>query len=115
MSISLAGLTANAVETDPNGVIGPETVFRFHQEDDQVWAHYEGGKIERGYLVGLIDGDQLRFRYCQIESGGALNGGASVCDLAVDDDGRRLIIEHFEWESREGGGRNVIRECDFDP
>ncbi|MDX1395872.1 MAG: hypothetical protein R3195_15925 [Gemmatimonadota bacterium] len=115
MNISLAGLTATAVETDPNGVIGPETVFHFRQEDDRVWVHYEGGRIDRGYLVGLIDRDQLRFRYCQIESDGTLNGGVSVCELDVDSTGRRLIIERFEWESRDGGGRNVIRERDVDP
>ena len=108
--INLNDLTMNAVETDANGVIGVDTLFHFHQTGQQVHAEYRGGKIEHGYLVGINQGKTLKFRYCQLESDGTLNGGASDCELNLSDDALVQIIEHFEWESRPGNGRNVIQE-----
>lgn len=108
--VSLNGLRMNAVETDPNGVIGPQTVFQFEQAADQVYAEYAGGAIVRGYLVGLLDAETLRFRYCQLESGGVLHSGASICSIQRNEDGLVQLIEEFEWESRPGKGRNVIQE-----
>ena len=46
--INLNNLTMNAVKTDANGVIGLETLFHFHQEDQKVRAEYRGGKTELG-------------------------------------------------------------------
>ena len=39
-----------------------------------------------------------------------LDGGSSTCELLRDDQGRVNVVEHFQWESREGSGTNVIRE-----
>ena len=109
-NINLNNLTMNAVETDENGVIGIETIFNFHQDGEYVHAEYRGGKIERGYLVGINRNNILEFRYCQLESGGILNGGSSTCELKLSEDSLIQIIENFEWESRPGSGRNVIQE-----
>ena len=108
--ISLDGLRMNAVETDPNGVIGVETIFKFRQTGSRVYAEYAGGKIDQGYLVGVVDGAAFEFRYCQLEVDGSLNGGVSQCELARGEDSLIQIIEHFEWESRPGKGRNVFQE-----
>ncbi len=100
----------NAVETDENGVIGKETIFHFHQTGSHVHAEYRGGKIEHGFLVGINHGQSLEFRYCQLESDGTLNGGASTCELKINEASLVQIIENFEWESRLRGRRNVIQE-----
>ena len=108
-SISLDGLIMNAVETDPNGVIGVDTIFNFHQAGNNVHCDYAGGKVLHGYLVGVVNEKKLKFRYCQLESDGSLNGGASNCEL-IDTNGLTQIVEYFEWESRPGKGKNVIQE-----
>ena len=98
-----------AVATDPNGVIGIDTYFHFRQDGQNVSAEYSGGRVNKGFLVGIVEGDRLRFRYCQLESDGSLNGGESNCELERKD-GLLRIVEDFQWESREGGGQNVIQE-----
>jgi hypothetical protein len=110
MKIDLDGLRMNAVETDANGVIDRDTVFQFHQDGDKVHAEYAGGSIERGYLVGRLTRTVLEFRYCQLEASGTLGGGASTCEVERDESSRVRIVENFAWESRPGGGRNVLRE-----
>lgn len=99
----------NAVQTAQNGVIGEETIFRFGQDGNRVWAQYSGGQIDHGYLVGIVEGDKLTFRYCQMSVDGSLDGGESNCDLEVKD-GLVRIVEHFNWETRPGGGTNIIQE-----
>jgi hypothetical protein len=110
VAIELDGLRMNAVETDPNGVIDRDTIFMFHQDGDRVHAEYAGGRIERGYLVGRLSGTALEFRYCQREANGTLGSGASTCEVERDEESRVRIVENFTWESRPGGGQNVLRE-----
>ena len=106
----LDGIKMNAVETDENGVIGRETIFTFAQKDNFVKADYSGGKIIQGYLVGILTEESFTFRYCQLEEGGCLNGGISNCTVRTSESSLLQIIEEFQWESREGGGKNVLQE-----
>jgi len=100
----------NAVRTAENGVVNADTVFTFRQVEHQVFAEYSGGGVIRGHLVGLLEGARLSFRYAQLERGDILNGGHSLCEVERTTDGRLRLVEHFEWESRPGGGTNVIEE-----
>ena len=43
--INLDGLAMNAVDTDCNGVIGIETIFKFKQAGKYVSAEYAGGSM----------------------------------------------------------------------
>ncbi len=105
----LDGLRMNVVETAPNGVVGADTIFQFHQTGNDVWAEYSGGGVVRGYLVGRMDGHSLEFRYCQLERGGTVAGGHSRCEVE-NSEGTIRLVEHFQWASREGGGTNVFRQ-----
>ena len=75
MEFNLHNLRMRAVETDANGVVDERTIFEFRQEGRSVHAEYSGGRIERGFLVGVVTGSSFVFRYCQLEAGGVLSGG----------------------------------------
>ena len=109
-AVNLDGLQMNAVQTAANGVIDRDTLFRFTQEQDTVWASYAGGRIVRGFLVGVVQGGHLAFHYCQLEIGGTLNSGHSRCELQRNADGLVQIIEHFQWASGAGTGLNIIQQ-----
>ncbi len=112
--ISLDGLTMNAVATDENGVIGVDTIFKFRQAGECVSAEYAGGRIRQGYLVGLNSHTKLVFRFCQLESDGAIKGGESTAILKLGNTGLVRLIENFESASRPGGGKNIIQELRAD-
>ncbi len=107
---SFDGVRMNAPITAPNGVINAETIFEFRQQGDTISANYSGGKIIHGHLVGVLEGDKFRFRFAQRENSGKLDGGESLCDVEQTSDGRIRLVEHFQWESRDGAGTNVIEE-----
>lgn len=96
---NLAGRRMHAVQAAPNGVIDRDTVFRFRQDGRRVWADYAGGRVVRGFLVGLIEGARLRFRSCQLESLDNLAGGSFDGELRRSPAGRLQIVERFAWES----------------
>lgn len=106
----LNGIRMNAVQTAENGVVNAETEFAFRQSGTLVFAEYRGGGVLHGSLVGLLEGSRLTFRYAQLQVGDVLNGGRSECEVAHTDDGRLQVVEHFQWESRPGGGTNVFEE-----
>lgn len=101
----------NVVQTAPNGVVNELTVFSFTQIDDIVTANYAGGKVVKGYLVGLMEKDNLKFSYCQLQDDGKLDNGQSDCEIIMSDDGKIQLIEKFKWASRNGDtGINIFRE-----
>lgn len=108
--ISLNNCRMHVAQTAAGGVVNAETFFVFSQDGEVVSAQYSGGGIRLGYLVGLLKGNQLKFRYTQLQTDGCLDGGSSNCEIERLADGRIRLLEHFQWESREGSGTNIFLE-----
>lgn len=109
--IDLDGKRFNVPHTDAAGVVNHETIFAFRQRGGAVTAQYSGGNILHGFLVGVLDGAVLTFRFCQMQTDARLDSGASTGQIEFTDDGRLRIIEEFEWQSRPGErGVNVFKE-----
>jgi len=98
------------IKTAKTGKVNHETIFEFHQDGFIVTARYAGGKIIQGFLVGKIKEDKLEFRYSQIDSEENLDGGFSICEMKKLENGKIQLVEHFQWESIEGTGENIIEE-----
>jgi hypothetical protein len=102
-----------AVGADEIGQVDRETLFVFSQRGTTVSARYTGGAVELGYLVGRMMADLLAFRYCQVDRRGEVHGGRSTCEMGRLPDGRIWLREHFQWESRQGGGTNLLEQVDL--
>ena len=109
---SLEGRWFRAVAAADGGEVGPETMFRYAEEDGDVWATYAGGAVRRGYLVGTRDGDRLDFRYVQLSEAGLTSSGHCVATISALPDGRLRLEESWQWESRDGSGTSVAEEID---
>lgn len=108
--VSMDGRVLVGVSNDPTGEVGPDTVFRFHQDHDVVWAEYHGGDIRRGYLVGTSDGVTLDFRYVHLATDGRTASGRSVDRIEVVEGDRIRLHERWAWDSHEGSGESVLEE-----
>jgi|SRR5882757_2120292 len=81
--------------------VGLDTVFCFDLDGATVSAHYGGGPVATGWLVGTIDPPTdprqrpetatLRFHYLQVDLDGAVTSGDSTANLERVPDGRRRI------------------------
>lgn len=110
--MNLHGTAFQVSATAANGVVSSDTRLEFEQRGDRVLGRYRGGSIQRGCLVGTLDGQTLRFRYAQKETNGHVHGGRSVCHLEVRRGGRLRLHEHFQWETRIGHGTNIFDQAD---
>jgi hypothetical protein len=108
--MNLDGVRMFVSSTDEDGVVGSETELRFVQKGSRVIAHYSGGNVARGCLVGWLSASGLTFRYAQREASGEIHAGRSVCEVVRLDNGRIRIREHFRWSTRSGSGINVFDE-----
>jgi hypothetical protein len=106
----LDGLMMRPEILDPGSALSTETRFRFAQRGTLVSAEYDGGSIDRGYLVGKLEDRRLEFRYVQMSRDGQIDAGHSRCDLVLAPDGLRLV-ERFAWQTRDGTGTNVLVQC----
>ena len=92
----------NVVATASNGVVNDQTIFHFHQKNNVISAKYSGGKVINGYLAGRVDKNILRFKYAQKNTLGKVQGGESICQLELKNDGKIELIEQFEWNLGKG-------------
>lgn len=109
--INLDNIKMNVVKTAENGVVNRDPIFQFTQKNRSVYATYSGGKIEKGFLVGLLNENELTFNFCQLQNDGILDNGTSTAKLAITENGKIRLTEHFEWKSRPGEfGVNIFEE-----
>ncbi|MGH7512036.1 MAG: hypothetical protein ACREOQ_03825 [Gemmatimonadales bacterium] len=69
--LRLDGVTMFVSSTAANGVVGSDTRLHFTQRGSRVAAHYDGGAVARGWLVGSLAGSELVFRYVEHDAGPA--------------------------------------------
>ena len=107
---SLDGRRFRALENSPGGQVTGETEFVFRQEGRTVHARYGGGAIDVGFLVGIVKGGTVEFRYVHVDRDGTIASGHSTDTIEVLSDGRLRLHERWEWESKEGSGTSILEE-----
>jgi len=97
----LDGALMRTVLAATTAQIGLDTVFCFGSDGVTVSAHYGGGPVTNGWLVGTIDPPTdprnppetatLRFHYLQVDLDGVVESGDSTANLERMPDGRWRI------------------------
>jgi hypothetical protein len=109
-TINLDGAVMCVSSTDDRGVVDAKTRLHFAQKGSRVFARYDGGTVTRGCLVGTLSGQELIFRYTQLEGSGKIHGGRSICEVQRTAQTGVRVIEHFTWRTRSGSGTNIFDE-----
>jgi len=107
---SLDGRRFKAVENSSDGQVSGETQFVFSQEGRLVHAHYSGGTIDLGFLVGVASGGTVEFRYVHVDRAGLIASGHSIDTIDVLADGRLRLHERWKWDSKIGSGTSILEE-----
>ena len=112
LSVNYHNKTFRPVQNAANGEVSSETIFHYRQKGNIVTATYDGGNIEWGHLIALVDeAGGLDMRYHQVNKQGVLQTGIcrSVPELLPD--GRIRLHENWKWTSGDcSEGRSVVEE-----
>jgi hypothetical protein len=111
-SVHYDGRRFRSVENSSTGEVGPETVFDYRQEDDLVWATYQGGAVRFGILVATADAEgRLDVRYGHVNRVGELMTGECRTTPERLPDGRLRLHEEWRWTSGDSSsGTSVVEE-----
>ena len=112
MSINFEGKLFRSVENVPNGEVDASTIFRYHQQDQIVWADYSGGKIRLGQMIGIVLPDErLEFRYQHLNEAGELMTGICISTPEILADGRLQLREEWQWTCPDfSTGKSIVEE-----
>ncbi len=101
-----------SVQNSKTGEVSGETVFRYHQKENLIWAEYGGGEIVFGNLIAKVVGnDCLEMRYQHLNKSGELMTGKCFSTPEILADGRIRLYEKWQWTSGDfSTGESIIEE-----
>ncbi len=110
--INLDGKIFVAKDEVRGGDVNALTVFYYHQEDDYIWAHYRGGMVAAGVLLGkMVENKRLDFTYRHFDQDGKLKEGTCHTLMSIEADGRIQLNETWQWTSgQQGSGTSILIE-----
>ena len=110
-TINYDGKVFHTLSNEGPGDVDPETVFFYHQKDDYLWGHYEGGEILKGVILGKVQSDHtIEFNYQHFDKNGLLKGGHCISWPEVIN-GRIRLHEKWVWtEGSAGSGTSILEE-----
>ena len=100
------------VQNTQNGETSPETIFHYTQEGNIISSVYQGGKIIKGHLIGIVDDEgKIDMRYHQVNDQNEIMTGIchSVPELLPN--GKIRLHETWKWTSGDASqGSSIIEE-----
>ncbi|MEX2564758.1 MAG: n-acetylglutamate synthase [Cyclobacteriaceae bacterium] len=100
------------VTNSENGETSGETLFHYQPEGDILTSVYQGGKIKRGHLIGLVDKKgNIDMRYHQVNLKGELMTGTCRSRPEIMENGKIRLHEEWQWTSGDGSrGTSMLEE-----
>lgn len=112
MRINYNGRIFRTINNSSNGEANEETIFRYWQSSNIVWAEYSGGGITRGHLIAIADADgNLDMRYHHINDKNEVMTGICRSKPEILNNGKIRLHEEWEWTCKDRSkGYSIIEE-----
>ncbi|MBD3626879.1 n-acetylglutamate synthase [Cyclobacterium sp.] len=100
------------VSNSENGETSQETLFHYQQEGNMLTSLYQGGKIKKGHLIGLVDNNgHIDMRYHQVNLKGELMTGVCHSRPEIMENGKIRLHEEWQWTSGDHSrGTSMLEE-----
>lgn len=100
------------VNNTPNSETSEETSFLYQQEGNIVSSLYQGGRIQKGQLIGLVDEEgNIDMRYHQVNDKGELMTGRCHSKPEMMGNGKIRLYETWQWTSGDHSkGHSILEE-----
>ncbi|QWX83614.1 n-acetylglutamate synthase [Cellulophaga sp. HaHaR_3_176] len=95
-----------------NGETTEETIFEYQQVGNILTSKYQGGKILKGHLIGLVNEDgTIDMRYHQVNEKGELMTGICHSTPEILENGKIRLHESWKWTSGDmSSGKSTLEE-----
>lgn len=101
-----------SVSNTSSGEVSEETTFYYQQNGSVVSAHYEGGNIREGNLLGEVEPDgTIQMSYQHYNLNNEFRAGVCTSKPEILPDGKIRLHESWEWTSGiSGRGNSIVEE-----
>lgn len=100
-----------SVKNSDNGEVSKDLIFTYNQTENIVTSNYQGGKILKGQLIGLVNKNgEINIRYQQVNTSGELKTGICHTTPEIMDNGKIRLHEKWQWTSGDKTSGNSILE-----
>jgi hypothetical protein len=99
------------ISNSENGEVSKDMIFHYLQEGQVLTCTYQGKKIVKGQLIGLVDEEgRIEMRYHQVNQKGELMTGACQSSPEIMENGKIRLHEKWQWTSGDLSEGNSILE-----
>ena len=100
------------IKNSENAETSEETVFLYKQKGNILSSEYNGGQIQKGQLIGLVDQQgNIEMRYHQINKRGEFMTGICFSKPKIMSNGKIRLYETWQWTSGDKSeGQSILEE-----
>ena len=100
------------VSSSENGEVSSDMIFQYKQTGQILTSNYQGIKILKGHLIGLVDDvGNINMRYHQINQNGELMTGTCNSRPELLKNGKIRLHEEWQWTSGDKSkGKSILEE-----
>jgi len=100
------------VSNSENGEVSSDMIFHYEQTGKVLTCNYQGIKILKGHLIGLVDDvGNINMRYHQINQNGELMTGTCNSRPELLKNGKIRLHEEWQWTSGDKSkGKSILEE-----
>jgi hypothetical protein len=100
------------VSNSENGEVSSDMIFHYEQTGQILTCNYQGIKILKGHLIGLVDDvGNINMRYHQINQNGELMTGTCNSRPELLKNGKIRLHEEWQWTSGDKSkGKSILEE-----
>jgi hypothetical protein len=100
------------ISNSENGEVSSDMIFHYKQIGNILTCNYEGTKILKGHLIGLVDNNSsIQMRYHQINNDSVLMTGVCKSKPKLLENGKIRLNEEWQWTSGDKSkGKTILEE-----
>ena len=104
--------TFRTIQNTGTGEVNQQTIFKYYQKENMVWAEYSGGGIILGSLIATVDENgNLDMRYQHINERNEIMTGKCSSRPEILENSKLRIHEEWEWTCKDfSKGQSILEE-----
>ena len=94
------------------GDIDDQTIFKYYQDNNDIWGEYSGGDVKNGKIIGKKTTENgFEIKYEHINASGQIKTGICRTEISFSREGKLILDEYWTWTDGDKlSGKSILME-----
>ena len=94
------------------GDIDDQTVFKYYQDNNEIWGEYCGGHVQSGKIIGRKTTENgIEFQYEHVNDVGQRKTGMCRTEISFSREGKLILNEYrMRNDEKKSSGNSILQE-----